>query len=900
MASRRPRRVSVAKTHPHIDPSVMRAELSDDEIAEMAREAVKKFRAELPFITSYAQAVTKNPGIKVALHAGPPCTDGKTIFLRPPIKLGEMLDHVKSICGDRDDDGILICPACNTQESVQTTIRHEIAHIVGDSFASLSEFEQKELVVQTLNEWGAADGTTRAGKIKRAIERMNPQTFVEAATIVSPFMHPLVNAMEDARVNKMMFEARPGTYKMFRAQTTQVLQEGNERPDGTHAAWGELPPNVQAIIGVYAAASGVPTDGFFSPDVEALMNDPKFKRLIAKVQDAKSVREIYRAGFPVLELLREHGFCKMPDDLEDDPPPPPPMPPGPAMDEVPPPPANASDEQQQESEPQDGEGGGDGEPQDDDESKDDSSDGSADADGADDAEGDDDADDDADAGSGDDDDLSGDDDATGGDADDDAEDAADDADDDGAPGNGDGADGDGEEDDDDAEGDDGSGDAEGTGGGGGDDDAEDDDEGDDADGTGSSGTGDGDDDFDDDEWDDDDDAEGDASGGDGSGSGSGDYEDEDEDWDADDLGGDQSGLGGVPDFDAEQQGTPDDVEEAMRQFGGHEDFGTARDEGGWGNSTPDEHRASRTGEQEEIERAIAQNEIDRAIAQADFFDEPSRNIWTINVWEDDGDPQAPGWSEANHGWRLKDIAPPPESMMAPALQQMRLTFQENKKSGMQRNMKSGRINTKVLGRRANAEIADPRLFQKKRVPEERDYFVVVAVDVSGSTQGWRIDFLKEAVLAQGDLLHRAGVPFAVYMHSGTGAFVDIHVVKSDKQKWDADAKERLRKIYSFGTNVDGHALEFFRKVAERQSATDRIILYFTDGAMPAANPDEELVVLQREIGVCKRLGIHLVGVGVCTDSPRQHGLDTIEINGTEDLPELIRGLRDRLIGAPIR
>jgi hypothetical protein len=65
--------------------------------------------------------------------------------------------------------------------------------------------------------------------------------------------------------------------------------------------------------------------------------------------------------------------------------------------------------------------------------------------------------------------------------------------------------------------------------------------------------------------------------------------------------------------------------------------------------------------------------------------------------------------------------------------------------------------------------------------------------------------------------------------------------------------------------------------------------------MPAANYDEELEVLQREIKTFKQKRYTLLGVGIRTDSPVRHGLDTVQINSDEDLKSVVMHLEKRLV-----
>ena len=91
-----------------------------------------------------------------------------------------------------------------------------------------------------------------------------------------------------------------------------------------------------------------------------------------------------------------------------------------------------------------------------------------------------------------------------------------------------------------------------------------------------------------------------------------------------------------------------------------------------------------------------------------------------------------------------------------------------------------------------------------------------------------------------------------------------------------------------------YALEFMRKGIMYHTATEKIIMYYIDGKMPAANHNEELEVLVQQIKHCKRDNITLMGVGMQTDSPVRHGLDTVQVNSDEDLKSVVEHLGKRL------
>jgi len=241
---------------------------------------------------------------------------------------------------------------------------------------------------------------------------------------------------------------------------------------------------------------------------------------------------------------------------------------------------------------------------------------------------------------------------------------------------------------------------------------------------------------------------------------------------------------------------------------------------------------------------------------------------------------------------------------------MRITFAENKRADYQRNLRAGRINVKTLAQRIIAE--DDRIFQKKRMPGKRDYFVVLGLDVSGSTSATshassgsytqRVEVIKAAAYAQAELLNRMGIKFALYAHTShnaadytKGSVLDIIVVKAPDDRWDKDAKDRLAQLSAANGNLDGHSIEYYRKVAQSQRAQEKLVLYYTDGAMPAENTEEEKEILIRECANQSRNGVRLIGVGVETDSPKKYGLDTIQLDSLDDVGKVVRELKDRLV-----
>ncbi|QRI45672.1 CobT-like cobalamin biosynthesis protein [Gordonia phage RoyalG] len=241
-----------------------------------------------------------------------------------------------------------------------------------------------------------------------------------------------------------------------------------------------------------------------------------------------------------------------------------------------------------------------------------------------------------------------------------------------------------------------------------------------------------------------------------------------------------------------------------------------------------------------------------------------------------------------------------ERNLTPALTQARITFGDNARSQRIRNQRSGRVSGKTLAKRV--PFGDDRLFAKRITPDKKDYAVVIGMDISGSTGGHTLQEEKFAVLAMADVLHRLGIKFEVWAHTTEycrrhGDYQDrpaMYQIKTADEPWGTKSRQALRTIQSSAGNLDGHSLQFYRKRLETMRATERILMYYTDGAMPASNYAEELRVLKSEIAYCAKNNITLMAVGMGVDSPNEHGFDTCQVDGPEDYRKVVQHLGKRL------
>jgi hypothetical protein len=902
--------------------------------ADRAREAVKQFRVIQPTLTGFAKALTRNPSIQVVADAGDPRTDGKRIYIRPSLELADVIPHQRQFCDKRDDTKALLCPACKRREELLIVTYHEISHIAYESFAESDDQALLDMMNYAIAEAG---GSEYAEKVKKRIDAATYDqrtNYIMLASLVNEFLPVIFNALEDARVNREMFRARPGTKVMMDALMTRVFTKGVEQPDGEYMQWRDYATNAQMILGTFVIASGYDYSGWFCEQVERDMADPELNQMINRLSHVRSAQGVYNLSFKVLDRLRALGYCQIPEHGDSDKP----------ADQ---PREQTNDEDQQGDSEARTEHEDDGAASDAGSTGDDSGEPSAEdsaSSGSDPEEGDDSedqADDDSDEGGS-------------------AASEGDEAGPESEPDPGDSGDGDLDED--------GPADREGAGpqdeqNQSGSEDAADDSAGSDSDGHSDPSDG-GQQDSDSDESGSGVDGSGDISynpssdSADNSDSGSSNSQDQDSDSGEGDAGAQTGSRHDAPGAGEAQQdsgASGADEPETDRSTGeSHQDTSESRgepeqsheedrpaqetggelerdDSDGWdepdGYAGEDGPAKPIDGTADDVRRALGQlgrhdegthehdhphltegeiAEIKKAITQLEYFEGPSENVTGVEIFKHDQlTARASAWRNVFFGMRPSAYLGEggdfytPQSVLGPALLKMRVAFAENKRGKVEHNRKSGRIDGRVLGRRVHTD--DARLFRKKTLPGKRDYFVVIGIDVSGSTAGMNLMLAKRAAMAQAELCQRTGVKFSVYAHSAgwdddhNGMSMLIYEVKNADEPWNDNTKTRLCDLSSDQGNLDGHTIGFYRRMLDASQATDKVMLYYTDGAMPASNYEEELEVLKTELAICKKKGYTVLGVGIRTDSPTKHGLETVQVDDDADLIKVVNILEKRLL-----
>lgn len=793
--------------------------------------AVKRFKKDLNELQSLARAFAKNPKLKVVPTAGTPRTDGRTIALQVPIEYGDDLTHDRRLCGSRDEDLILRCEACAVKEDIFITLVHELAHLTGGTFEEVTDEKRAVYVDNVVKELAAGNAQDWAKQIKARIEALPPEDRLSLMRLANEVSEYL------GFVLNAVEDVRVNVLMKSARKGTQVMFAAQ-----TNKIFKR---GVERADGTVALWSDAPVNLQIIIGIYCMVSELNYEswlkpEVVSDLEDpvlrvlgeeAKNSKTVFDNVRVSIKLLQRLRELGY-CRHENDP-------------EEPQPSLNKQPQQGGQGNPQAGDPGdsgdnatGDGDP------------GQGTPNGTDDTEGSDATGDDSGAengGKGDTESQEGNDDPASSGNGDDGDDS----------GNGE-ADGDGN-----CDGDSGNGDAEGgsDAGSGSSDDGE---GGGDTQRLPSSDPG--------AHGADHDDSADDQLGGGGDDASSSEIPGEAPGTDGGGLPGDGvPGGGGTSSrnyLTSEEAGTPEEIEELFNIFGRHD---------------PESEDRLDADEKEAVEVAISQEE---------HFDNPSEFLGGLVVRT---------WKSGNgSGWRGRVEFPTPEvpePLLSKALTQLRFVFSDNRRSTSTRHLKHGKLDARVLGKRIPT--GDPRLFKKRTLPGKKDYAVLLGVDISGSQAAGRygkpsIYMTKAAVLAQAMLMKRMGITFAVFAHTATHRDVEIYVVKDWTEPWGREQEERLQHIRPTAYNLDGHSMEFYRKQIEKRPETDKLLMYYTDGAIN--NIGEEWDVFTHNVEICHRKGIVPMAVEIATETglTEELGMPTVALWTMDDLRDVISFIKQRL------
>lgn len=848
--------------------------------------AVREFKKMLPGLTAFVRALTGKRTMRVEMGAQSG-TDGRRVIIRPPLALADSATHERALCDLREDDQLL-CPACARLEEVYVVIYHEVSHNVAKSMENFHPTELAPIAIKAATEHGSPEFAKFILERTQATAGHGMDDVYGYGMKLSDYLLGFIRGIDDYRIDRASYIARPGVEAMRHHQTEIILNKGLENQDGSFSRWSDAPLEAQIPIAILVGKQGHKLSGRFDERIEQLFQLPQFQKLLA--EPISDMFDVLSASVSFLGELNKLGLYDLPL-------PPPPVPPMPM--EADPEPGEGSGESDDDSEQDDpGSGtGNSGKPSN--ESSSDEPENSEDVEPAEDTsqqgekEG-------QDAGNG------------------------------RGTGNGNSADSDPDNADPDsnnsAGGDSSQNDksiadpAAGVEQGGAEDNTRPDDTNYDSDSVDGESenveedSGDGD--TDAEEFDVDPSTESPAESGNDSGDAetggeplldSDSTDKEESETAGDDTGDSRSenqdnengeeesdpvnpGVAEIvgttdqgPDFSDVDHASAEEIREAMEQASGHAEAAVIL---GGGHS----HGA------EEDDDDSDDDVMEQAVTKALVFDDANTTVLGQKVFTNGK--HSVGWGKYSDR-RATLFRPMQRKELSPSILHARRIFSDSKLDKNVRNLKRGKLATAKLGARAwNNQ--DDRLFQKKIRANGIDDELVIAMDLSGSTSSRWDRYIKQTAYAMAEVVHSVGVKFSIYGHTTDAAWdtreftQHLYEVKNVSDPWGPVQKDLLARLGGMEGSLDGHNLEFYRKVLMRSTARRKTLVYYTDGQIPETNSAEEAVIITRELALYRKLGIGILVVCFGTDGPKRYGLDTIKIKGADDIVTVIKELESRL------
>jgi nitric oxide reductase activation protein len=129
------------------------------------------------------------------------------------------------------------------------------------------------------------------------------------------------------------------------------------------------------------------------------------------------------------------------------------------------------------------------------------------------------------------------------------------------------------------------------------------------------------------------------------------------------------------------------------------------------------------------------------------------------------------------------------------------------------------------------------------------------------------------------------------------------LAKNFAEPWDESAKLAMAAFQAASANLDGITMQTYINMLCTQPTTDRILLYYTDGQMPAEDHSNQLTILKRQLRRARAMAklpnhrLHVVGIALDNDAPKKYGLDTILVDSDkpdESVRLVVEGLAERI------
>ncbi len=203
---------------------------------------------------------------------------------------------------------------------------------------------------------------------------------------------------------------------------------------------------------------------------------------------------------------------------------------------------------------------------------------------------------------------------------------------------------------------------------------------------------------------------------------------------------------------------------------------------------------------------------------------------------------------------------------------LRNVFRDRRRQRIAAGLRRGRsinISRRIQEIAGGVPAYQSRSFEKKRLPEEKDYAVTLLVDLSGSMQGQKVKETFKATVVFAEVLNSLGIATSVL-----GFNDEIHTYQAFGERFSKEVTGAMgtmpQEVVSkrARNNDDARALQYASFELSKQEATEQMIIVLSDG-LPEVNgsthqPSRDLHRVVSAITTQEKQ--KLIGIGLLSDA----------------------------------
>ncbi len=153
-----------------------------------------------------------------------------------------------------------------------------------------------------------------------------------------------------------------------------------------------------------------------------------------------------------------------------------------------------------------------------------------------------------------------------------------------------------------------------------------------------------------------------------------------------------------------------------------------------------------------------------------------------------------------------------------------------------------------------------KIFRKRTSSRKKAAWAMLA-DISSSTLfgfGYQIiDYIKDALLIQGEALNYSGYPFGIFaFHSGGVSFKEImnyrdtvHIIKDFKEDYTEESRGRIMSLYPYGGTLMVNAIEYIAANLKKVEGIPKGLSIITDGEPDTPQTVRDVLKKLQEEGI---------------------------------------------------